>query len=33
VVGVGSLISLAIPRIRRQQEQPVEGAEVAIEAA
>jgi len=33
VVAVGSLISLAIPRIRRQQEQPVEEAEVALEAA
>jgi EmrB/QacA subfamily drug resistance transporter len=33
VVGVGSLISLAVPRIRRQQDQPVEEAEVALEAA
>jgi MFS family permease len=33
VVGVGSLFSLAIPRIRRQQEQPVEDADVALEPA
>jgi EmrB/QacA subfamily drug resistance transporter len=33
VVGVGALISLAIPRLRRSQEQPAEEAEVALEAA
>jgi EmrB/QacA subfamily drug resistance transporter len=33
VVGVGALISLAIPRLRRPQEQPAEEAEVALEAA
>jgi MFS family permease len=33
VVGVGALISLAIPRLRRPQEKPAEEAEVALEAA
>jgi MFS family permease len=33
VVGVGALISLAIPRRRRPQEQPVEEVEVVLEAA
>jgi len=33
VVAVGSLIAVAVPRIRRQQDQPVEEAEVALEAA
>jgi EmrB/QacA subfamily drug resistance transporter len=33
VVGVGALISLAIPRRRRPQEQPSEEVEVALEAA
>lgn len=32
VVAVGAVISLAIPRIRRQEE-PVEGHEVVLEAA
>jgi EmrB/QacA subfamily drug resistance transporter len=33
VVGVGSLLSLMIPRIRRPQEEPAEEREVALEAA
>jgi MFS family permease len=33
VVGVGAVISLAIPRIRRPQEEPVEEREVVLEAA
>jgi EmrB/QacA subfamily drug resistance transporter len=33
VVGVGALISLAIPRFRRPQEQPAAEAEIALEAA
>ena len=33
VVGVGALISLAIPRRRRPEAQPVEEAEVVLEAA
>jgi EmrB/QacA subfamily drug resistance transporter len=33
VVGVGALISLAIPRRIRRQEQPAEDAELALEAA
>jgi predicted MFS family arabinose efflux permease len=33
VVAVGAVISLAIPRRRRPQEQPVEEQELALEAA
>jgi hypothetical protein len=33
VVAVGSLLSLAIPRRLRSQEQPAEQPEVALEAA
>jgi cytochrome c biogenesis factor len=33
VVAAGALLSLAIPARRRRQEQPVEEAELALEAA